>query len=246
MEGRYELKFMITSSQRDTFLQAAEGHLVPDPHGENARYRITSQYYDAPDMASYWAKIDGVGRRKKIRMRYYGSPSTEAVLRCQDVFIEIKHRLNACVFKERARLPGDAACTIMTNPELLADLCEKTGMEDDIFLKKMEKLSRVCWLQAANVISYNRIAWLGVHDHRLRVTFDSEIEAFPPDQFVPNLGSGSPLLSPESCIMEIKFNRVIPTWVKECIVLSNAQMQRFSKYAHAIEALHLVSQQTTD
>ena len=166
-------------------------------------------------------------------------------LKEQTVFLEIKHRLNACVFKERTLLPSEAACEIMAKPELLADLCTTTGIEDNTILQKIEKLSRQCQLQAANMISYNRHAWLGEHDNRLRVTFDSEIEAFQPNLFVPKFGTGVPLLSPDQCIMEIKFNRVIPIWAKECVVLSYSQMQRFSKYAHAVEGLNSLSKQAT-
>ncbi len=221
---------------------------MPDPHGDDTGYRITSQYYDAPDMACYWSKINGEGRRKKIRTRYYGIPESIEALDSQTAYIEIKHRIRSCVFKERTKMAGNFARKLLANPSLLRELSSQPFADQTsaTLLSKIEKLSRQSQLQAANIITYNRSAWLGTNNHRLRVTFDSNIESFPPSQYLPKFGSGQSLLKKHLCVLEIKFNRVMPTWVKDCIVISNAQMQRFSKYAHGLEALGVVSDQTTD
>ena len=45
-----------------------DGHAGPD-----GSYRVTSLYFDTPYDTALREKLDGVDRREKFRLRYYGS-----------------------------------------------------------------------------------------------------------------------------------------------------------------------------
>ena len=70
---RHELKHQI-SPPEDLVLSGRLRRLFPhDRHaGADGSYRVTSLYLDTPYDAALREKLDGVDRREKFRLRYYG------------------------------------------------------------------------------------------------------------------------------------------------------------------------------
>ena len=70
---RHEVKHQI-SPQEDLVLSGRLRRLFPhDRHaGADGSYRVTSLYLDTPYDAALREKLDGVDRREKFRLRYYG------------------------------------------------------------------------------------------------------------------------------------------------------------------------------
>ena len=70
---RHEFKHQI-SPQEDLVLSGRLRRLFPhDRHAEpDGSYRVTSLYLDTPYDAALREKLDGVDRREKFRLRYYG------------------------------------------------------------------------------------------------------------------------------------------------------------------------------
>ena len=71
---RHELKHQI-SPQEDLVLTGRLRRLFPhDAHaGPEGSYQVTSLYFDTPYDAALREKLDGVNRREKFRLRYYGA-----------------------------------------------------------------------------------------------------------------------------------------------------------------------------
>ena len=71
---RHEYKHQI-SPQDDLVLSQRLRKLFS--HDKNAgadgTYRITSLYFDTPDDGALREKLDGIGKREKFRLRYYGT-----------------------------------------------------------------------------------------------------------------------------------------------------------------------------
>ena len=98
-------------------------------------------------------------------------------------------------------------------------------------IRTIERLAACGNLLPVNVIAYRRQAWMGAVDHRLRLTFDTLVEGRRPAAlFDVRTGHGQPLIPPNHCVMELKFNRVV--------ALQRVRVQRFSKYATGVDALH--------
>lgn len=124
MQGRYELKFPMPVTGKAGVVEAAKHALLPDPHGVGAVYRVSSTYFDSPDLSAYWEKVDGERVRKKFRLRYYAVEGEAGAETATGAFMEIKHRINNTVFKERVKLTDAGATAILTDAAELARLPE--------------------------------------------------------------------------------------------------------------------------
>jgi SPX domain protein involved in polyphosphate accumulation len=241
MISRYEIKFKITNDQKERFLDAAKVNLRPDPFGDDACYRVTSVYYDSPNLDFYWQKADGEAIRRKLRLRFYGQPASPDSLKDHVFFLELKHRIKDSVGKERIKLTPEGALSILNDYRELQNLKNHIDEKD---LMNSETVSIMQWLhnmmqfQAANTISYHREAWIGTVDQRLRLTFDQMASAYSPDSFAKvGIEPGLPLIAPGESIMEIKFNQSIPRWIRDIVIAQKLVPQRFSKYATGIDRL---------
>ncbi len=241
VDRRYELKFVVSPAQKERFLGSVRHALKPDPHGTDAAYRVTSQYYDSPKLSCYWEKVDGVALRKKIRLRFYGDVDPEVGFGSRAAFLEIKHRLNECISKERVALRPESAVAILEDSSRLLHLDELLTEEERRHRQTIALIELTAGhlaLVATDVITYRREAWMGTFDSRLRLTFDHFVHALAPDRYLDlDRESGVPLIPTGHAVMEVKFNRRIPRWIRDTIMAQGLAVQRFSKYANGIEAL---------
>ena len=244
MQGRFELKFVVDAETKQRFLDAVKENLTADPHGQNAVYRVSSLYFDTPDYRAVWEKLDGESVRRKFRLRYYTLDETsmaggDSKVTADNAFMEIKHRINNTVYTQRANLTAERATSIFTDAGQLgrlADHVHDSAIKQEQFLiDEIQRSATLQKLRAATVITYLREAWLGTVDHRLRVTFDSQCQAYGPHNFaeVQN-NTGKDCLDPNLIIMEVKFDRAIPCWIRDVLRDQHLQLQRFSKYASGI------------
>ena len=95
--------------------------------------------------------------------------------------------------------------------------------------------------EAANLITYQREAWMGQVDGRLRITFDQMAHVYNPDcHGTVNSRFGLPVIPAGHYVMEVKFNESFPRWVRDIVSDQNLLPRRFSKYAAGIETLRKV------
>jgi len=240
MQGRFELKFLVDAETKHRFLEAVRPGLEADPHGIDAVYRVSSLYFDTPDYRAVWEKLDGESIRRKFRLRYYSlDQQSEGNVLANHAFMEIKHRIDNTVYKQRARLTDPGATAILTDAKQLgrlsAHVADPVDGENQFVIDEIQRSATLQKLRSATVITYLREAWLGTVDHRLRVTFDSSCQAYGPDAFaeVKN-NQGTPCLDPNLIVMEVKFDRAVPCWVRDVLVDQQLQLQRFSKYASGV------------
>lgn len=239
---RYELKFPLTIEQKDEMVALARHALKADAHGVDACYRVSSQYFDSRGYGNYWEKVEGERVRRKYRLRYYSARPDETPS-VGNAYMEIKHRINNTVFKQRVRVTDEGAEAILSDASELAELRRWVPEEDLHKADTIEQVQREAQLDgfhAVHVITYKREAWEGVVDGRLRLTFDTDCRALPPSCFV-DVGSdaGASILAPDCTIAEVKFDHAIPRWMRDTIVRLGLKSRRFSKYARGVEALGL-------
>ncbi len=241
---RYEIKFVIPHEQARAVLDKAKDALVPDINGNEARYRVTSMYFDSPTHTSYWEKLDGESLRRKLRLRYYGVISGGRDLDERPYFLEIKYRRKDNVFKDRIKISTEFAREVLLDASALQRTSEAVRREDRAALavaRTIENYAAGSWLEPSDTISYEREAWQGAVDERVRLTFDRTVHAYPPEVYTNiDAFSGLPIVRPNSCVMEVKFNSVIPTWLREILVTEGLSPQRFSKYSSGLEAIGTV------
>ena len=74
---RHELKHQINLREDLVLSQRLRKLFVHDKNaGSDGTYRVTSLYFDTPYDSALREKIDGVNRREKFRLRYYGEDTS--------------------------------------------------------------------------------------------------------------------------------------------------------------------------
>ena len=94
---RHELKYLITSYQKDIIEKRLECFLERDSHVENGVYMIRSLYFDDRVYSAYEEKLMGTEDRKKYRIRCYNYSDHTIKLEC-------KNKQGSYIYKEAASL----------------------------------------------------------------------------------------------------------------------------------------------
>ena len=219
---RYELKYLITPQQFTLLQQRLTEMMQPDDYCVNGSYPIYNVYYDTWDDALIRHSLQKPSYKEKLRMRSYQLPVSQ-----QDpVFLELKKKVGGIVAKRRAVLPyGEALRYLERGP-----LPQAGSYEDAQVLREIEYFRTRFTVQPRVFIGYERIAYFDREDPQLRISFDFRIRTrrVRPD-FLAG-GSGTPLLTDGSVLMEIKCGGAMPLWL--CHLLAQQQIYKtsFSKY----------------
>lgn len=215
---RHEIKHQI-SPLEDLVLTHRLRKLFPrDGHaGSDGSYRVTSLYFDTPYDTALREKLDGVDRREKFRLRYYGAHPTFFKL-------EKKYKINGLCGKRSARL------TLHEAEQLLAG-------EDNFLLERGEPLLaelyhklRGTLLRPRTVVCYDREAFLYALGN-VRVTLDRNLRT---------CGDSAGFLSPAPfslkpldgvTVLEVKYDAFLPDLVRLAVQTPDRRAGACSKYA---------------
>lgn len=186
--------------------------------GENGRYEIHSLYFDDYKDDCARENVAGEGKRFKYRIRYYGNNSDQ-------LWLEKKEKLNNYCHKRQCPVSVGDYQSIMegkamdvfwnTKEQLLKELCI------DIVTKRF--LPRV-------IINYEREAFVEIIAN-VRITLDYNISASDEIQrFLTGDYIKIPVLERKKHVLEVKFDDVLPSYIK-AVLRGNILVQRsFSKY----------------
>lgn len=232
--NRYELKYVIPIRRCAAIMADLEGFVVPDPHSGPNGYRLVSLYYDSPGLDFFWAKVDGLRYRRKLRLRIYAEADIE---RTSQAMVEIKQRTNRTVQKRRIELPLATAEALCSGSVGLRDLGALDDLDQEVASEVLYLVSAM-HLAPSAITAYRRVAFVGSrYESGLRITFDTDLRgrthALRVNADVDNL----PLVSPEWCVLEVKTDDTVPDWVTSLLARHRCQMQRVSKYCAAVAKL---------
>lgn len=180
--------------------------LTLDPHAakRGGQYHIRSLYFDTVFNDAYFEKLDGVQDRNKYRMRIYNYSASE-------IFMECKTKYGSFISKRSAKIPRDLA------DQLIA--ADPSGLENTRsgLLRDVYKEMRTNLLHPVVIVDYLREAYLHPAEE-VRITFDMQlrsglgsIDIFNPE--IPTI----PPFSHDEIILEVKYNRVLPPYIRDLI-----------------------------
>lgn len=233
--NRWELKYSLPLERVPELVQALEGYMVPDEHGDpESGYEIFSVYCDSPRLDFFWEKVEGEDIRRKLRFRRYKGQN--------DAFVEIKQRIGRTVQKRRVRWPLQRIQKVFLEgsprEEDLAD-------PSDAIAAELVLLWRTYGLQPTLATWYRRRALVGAMDPGLRVTFDTmsrySTEAL---EIASSFTGGHQLLDPRLVILETKFNDRAPRWLSGIIAEHGLRTRRISKYCRGIDLAYFDGRNT--
>lgn len=217
---RHEQKYFVSPGEYQILRRALDRVLKRDPNGdENNEYHIRSLYFDTMYNDAVIDKLDGVKERDKFRIRIYNF--SDRLIR-----LECKTKVNQLISKRSLAIPkllaeqliaGDPAGLERTRSGLLRDMYREMVLDR---------------LRPVVLVDYVREAYIHPAEE-VRITFDKHlhtglgsIDLFNPA--VPTV----PVFDNDDIIMEIKFNRVMPLYIRDllCTHVWAARVSAISKY----------------
>ena len=215
---RHEWKHQI-NPQEDLVLSQRLGKLFPRDGnaGPDGAYRVTSLYFDTPYDSALREKLDGVNRREKFRLRYYGTDLS--FLR-----LEKKYKVNGLCGKRSARLTreqaerllrGDARFLLDSGDALLLELYSKIQGQG---------------LRPKTIVRYDREAFLYAPGN-VRITLDRDIRTGLGSVDFLNPGVFCVRAAGPGTVLEVKYDAFLPEIVRMAVQVPGRQAAACSKYA---------------
>lgn len=214
---RYELKYILTTEQKNKLLKRMEEHMVPDPYGAST---VRSLYYDTDTFRLARNSIERPVYKEKLRIRCYDTAKPT-----DTVFVELKKKYDSVVYKRRLPLPErEAACWMS------GGYCPARGqIADEIsyFYNFYETLHPVVFL------SYDRQAFYSEQDATFRISFDENIQSRLDALSLTEEPGGEQILDEGYVLMELKTAGGLPLWLVQFLTENGLYKRSFSKYGTA-------------
>jgi VTC domain len=229
--NRFELKYILPVAQCVRIIDELSHRIPPDRHGGERGYPVVSLYYDSPQLECFWAKIEGIRFRRKLRLRIYPGDDITQVTRGS---IEIKQRINKTVQKRRLELPLAQA------EQLCMGRLSFDGLDplDTQVANEVTYLSRVLDLRPTAITAYWRRAFEGQEENvGIRVTFDTHVASRVHALTVNAPAVNRLILPADHCIMEVKADERVPEWATSLLARYDCRLSRISKYCAGVAQL---------
>jgi SPX domain protein involved in polyphosphate accumulation len=221
---RREKKYLITSEQGAALQKLIASHTVIDQQGE---YLIQDLYFDTANWDIISKSIERPLYKEKLRLRLYGQYNSES-----QGFLEMKRKYEGIVYKRRIAFPlGELKDRSVR--EIVSEADSQISSEISYFLKTNPVSEKIH-------IAYKRMAYTGIEDKGLRITFDRDI-AFHLCSLNGNIFSeynsdngrqieNHQIIEQNQMLMEIKTADAIPLWLTRALGENNIFPVSFSKF----------------
>lgn len=215
---RYELKYMLTQSQKAAVLKAIEPYMALDQYG---RTTIRNIYMDTENYRLIRRSMERPAYKEKLRIRSYRQAKAEDA-----VFVELKKKFDGIVYKRRVALPLRKATDWVLEGKKPTESTQ-ISREIDYFMSFYGRLKPTVFL------SYEREAYYQKDGGDFRITFDENILYRQNDIDLCFPAYGTPLLREEQVLMELKCAGGIPLWMAQILSREKIYKTSFSKYGTA-------------
>lgn len=230
--ARFELKYILSHTERDALLAHFPGRILPDTlGGPTGCYPVVSLYCDSADRKCYWDTWRGVPSRRKLRLRLYGTKDGAIPAA---TFVEIKHRDGGQGAKRRVELPLEQAVALANG-----EAATEHATADLRILGEAQRLIADEGFRPSCVIRYDRHAYRLVDEaghEQLRLTFDQGIRCRF-DDLTPRTeddGCALPVLHAGQCLMEVKGATAAPFDFASTLSALGIFPRPFSKYSESV------------
>ncbi|MDE6406822.1 MAG: polyphosphate polymerase domain-containing protein, partial [Lachnospiraceae bacterium] len=213
-----QYKYRIDARQKAVLQLRAQGVLERDAHaGADGEYLIRSLYFDSMEDACFFENENGDDPREKYRIRFYNCDTSRISLEC----------------KAKTRgMTKKTACPITSDQcrQFMAGGIPEPEREVSPGQAAMFTQMRLKSLRPVVIVQYTRMPFV-CDAGNVRVTFDggiassNDIACFLQPE-IPLRG----VLGTGESILEVKWDELIPSYVRERLALDSLQWTSFSKY----------------
>ena len=226
MKYRHEYKYVIDARQEAILRVRVGGILQPDIHtGETGAYVVRSCYFDDCFDSCLNDNLLGAEPRSKFRLRYYGDdPGT--------IRLEKKSKINGMTYKELCPISREEAEQFLSGAYPTVEP-EMPQLKQRLFTEVMQRA-----LQPKAIVTYERVPFV-YPGGNVRVTFDRVLSSSnDTERFLSGDYLTRPVFPVGQSVLEIKWDELLPPFIKETLQLENLQWTAFSKY-YMCRAVHL-------
>ena len=217
---RYEFKYLITQKQRDEICRAMAPYMTADSFRHSS---IRNIYYDTPNFRLIRQSLEKPVYKEKLRLRSYGRAADGDM-----IFVELKKKYEAVVYKRRLEMPQFQALDAMLGRGAMPD--SQIGREITAALNFYQELMPRVFL------SYERDAFHAL-DSDFRLTFDESLCWRTEELTLDSEPWGNPLLGSDIVLMELKIADSIPLWMARLLSRLEIHKTSFSKYGAAYQQI---------
>lgn len=214
---RTEKKYLLTEKQYNLLLEKTKKRIKADKYGITS---ISNIYFDTDDNELIRTSIEKPLYKEKLRLRSYGTPDSDE----SKVFLEIKKKFDGVVYKRRA------AMTFRESENYLNNGIKPS--ENGQIINEIDYIINHYNLKPKLFLAYDRIAYNGIEDEELRITFDKNIRSRENDLSLKSGSYGTNLLDSNTYLMEIKANGGMPLWLADLLSELEIYPMSFSKYGN--------------
>ncbi len=214
---RTEKKYVLTKEQYEQIIEKSREYIKMDKYGLT---NICNIYFDTNDSELIRTSIEKPIYKEKLRLRSYGVPNSDD----STVFFEIKKKFDGVVYKRRVSMSYKEFENYLynhiepnVNPQILHEI--------DYIIKYYN-------LEPKLFLAYDRVAYNGIQDEELRITFDKNIRSREKELSLKAGDYGTKLLDNDEYLMEIKANGGMPLWLTNLLTELEIFPRSFSKYGN--------------
>lgn len=201
---REEKKYLCNLLEAVYLKNTLNGIMQGDPFQGYEPYMVRSLYFDSIKDTDYTEKEDGLGDRKKVRLRVYSPEAVTAKL-------ELKQKSGCMQRKQSLSLSREHA------KEMIKGNYDVLKEYDDEFASYMYNLMTLEAYRPKTVIEYDRVAYTAPINN-IRLTVDCGVRANEGyfDIFDKDIAL-YPVIDPSEVIFEVKYNKYMLSYIKDAI-----------------------------
>lgn len=230
---RNEWKYICEENELALLYERLKMVLLIDEHaGEDGKYLIRSLYFDDYKNTAQKDNAAGVALRYKWRIRYYDGGVSK------HIHLERKEKQYGRTHKDSCPLT-EKECMALIRGEI----------EDVIWATKEPLLQKFCMeimtrrFQPKAIIDYERVAFTEPITN-IRVTLDMNISAgYEFEKFLKGEYACFPLQEKKRHVLEVKFDEILPGYVRNIVSANGLTRTSFSKYSIGRKAIEDVTRQ---
>lgn len=214
MNFRHEFKHEIGYCDLIALRSRLSAVMQQDPHAINGRYEIRSLYFDNLVDKALLEKVNGVDRREKFRLRCYNGDTSL-------IFLEKKIKVNGLCAKEQTVVNWEQAQAIVSG---------KDFDDGDELLKDFRIKTETLDLRPKTIVDYTREPFVFPVGN-VRVTMDYNIRT---GMNCTDFFDGGCVTVPAGdapIILEVKWDEVLPSLIRDIVQITGTHTSAFSKYA---------------
>jgi len=216
---RHEYKYRIHAGQAAILDMRTSMLLHPDRHTDgDGTYLIKSLYFDDCHDSCYRENEDGYNLRAKYRIRYYNND-----ISC--IRLEKKSKVNGMTRKDSCLITKEQCEEFMAGriPQVTSDMPK---MMQTLFTEM-----RLKSLIPKVIVIYERKPYV-YSIGNVRITFDRNILSSGDIlHFLDEEVISRPIMQKGECVMEVKWDELLPEHIKNHLSLDSLQWTSFSKYS---------------